>query len=41
MVVPICPFFAAYIRNHPEEQDLLEPGYLQILTSKGSDEGIS
>ena len=22
-VVPICPFFAAYIRKHVEEQDLL------------------
>jgi uncharacterized protein len=22
-VVPICPFFADYIRRHPEEQDLL------------------
>jgi uncharacterized protein len=33
MVIPICPFFAAYIKSHPEEQDLLEPGYLQILKS--------
>ena len=24
-VVPICPFFAAYIRKHPEVQDLLDP----------------
>ena len=24
-VVPLCPFFAAYIRRHPEEQDLLAP----------------
>ena len=22
-VVPLCPFFAAHIRKHPEEQDLL------------------
>src|SRR3569833_4267515 len=22
-VVPVCPFFAAYIRRHPEERDLL------------------
>jgi uncharacterized protein len=22
-VIPICPFFAAYIRKHAEEQDLL------------------
>lgn len=26
-VIPICPFFAAYIRRHPEEQDLLEQGW--------------
>ena len=24
-VVPRCPFFAAYIEKHPEEQDLLDP----------------
>ena len=23
-VIPICPFFAAYIQKHPEEQDLLD-----------------
>ena len=22
-IVPVCPFFAAYIERHPEEQDLL------------------
>jgi uncharacterized protein len=26
-VIPICPFFAAYMKNHPEEQDLLDPAY--------------
>jgi len=26
-VVPLCPFFAAYIEKHPEEQDLLDPEY--------------
>jgi predicted GNAT family acetyltransferase len=26
-VIPICPFFAAYIRKHAEEQDLLDPAY--------------
>jgi predicted GNAT family acetyltransferase len=30
-VVPICPFFAAYIRKHPEEQDLLEFGWRSRL----------
>jgi predicted GNAT family acetyltransferase len=24
-LVPLCPFFADYIRKHPEEQDLLDP----------------
>jgi hypothetical protein len=23
----MCPFFAAYIRNHPGEQDLLDPAW--------------
>ncbi len=23
-VIPICPFFSAYILKHPEEQDLLD-----------------
>jgi predicted GNAT family acetyltransferase len=30
-VVPICPFFAAYFRKHPEEQDLLDPAYRKVL----------
>ena len=30
-VIPICPFFAAYIAEHPEEQDLLDPAYRKIL----------
>jgi predicted GNAT family acetyltransferase len=30
-VIPICPFFAAYIRQHPEEQDLLDPAYRKVL----------
>jgi len=25
-VVPVCPFFAAYIQRHAEEQDLLDKG---------------
>ena len=29
-VVPICPFFAAYIDKHAEEQDLLDPNYRRI-----------
>lgn len=30
-VVPICPFFAAYIQTHEAEQDLLDPAYRQVL----------
>jgi predicted GNAT family acetyltransferase len=26
-VAPICPFFAGYIRDHAEEQDLLDPSW--------------
>jgi len=26
-VIPICPFFAAYIKKHDEEQDLLGPSW--------------
>jgi len=30
-VVPVCPFVAAYIKKHPEEQDLLDPAYRKLL----------
>jgi uncharacterized protein len=30
-VIPICPFFAAYIKKHPEQQDLLDPAYRKVL----------
>jgi predicted GNAT family acetyltransferase len=30
-VVPVCPFFTAYLRKHAEEQDLLEPGWRKRL----------
>lgn len=26
-VIPICPFFAAYMRKHSEVQDLLDPAW--------------
>ena len=35
-VIPICPFFAAYIKKHPVEQDLLDPSFRKTL---GLDEG--
>jgi uncharacterized protein len=30
-VIPICPFFAAYIKGHAEEQDLVSPPYRRKL----------
>lgn len=30
-VIPICPFFAAYIKRHVEVQDLLDPSYRSVL----------
>lgn len=30
-VVPICPFFAAYMKKHAEEQDLLGPTWRKLL----------
>ena len=30
-VIPICPFFAAYIKKHAEDQELLDPGFRKPL----------
>ena len=30
-VIPICPFFAAYMKKHLEVQDLLDPAYRRAL----------
>ena len=30
-VIPTCPFFAAYMKKHAEEQDLLDPGFRNPL----------
>ena len=30
-VIPICPFFAAYMKKHAEVQDLLDPSYRKML----------
>ena len=36
-VIPICPFFAAYMKAHAEVQDLLTPAYAKILgVARGS-----
>ena len=38
-VIPICPFFAAYMKEHAEVQDLLTPAYAKILgVAPASDE---
>lgn len=30
-VIPICPFFAAYLKKHVEEQDLVAPEYRYLI----------
>ncbi|MDO8899905.1 MAG: GNAT family N-acetyltransferase [Phenylobacterium sp.] len=30
-VMPVCPFFASYIKRHAEYQDLLHPDYRKSL----------
>jgi predicted GNAT family acetyltransferase len=30
-VIPMCPFFAAYMKNHPDQQDLLDPPFRKVL----------
>ena len=30
-VIPICPFFAAYMKKHLDVQDLLDPAYRRTL----------
>ncbi len=30
-VIPVCPFFAAYLRKHPEEQDLVAPEHGHLI----------
>lgn len=31
LVLPVCPFFAAYLQKHPEHADVVHPTYRQIL----------
>ena len=30
-VIPICPFFRAYLRKHPEEQDLVPSEHRHLI----------
>ena len=31
LVLPTCPFFAAYLKKHPEWAEIVHPGYRQAL----------
>jgi uncharacterized protein len=30
-VIPTCPFFQAYLKKHPDEQDIVDPAHLHSL----------
>ena len=30
-VIPICPFFQAYLKKHPDEQDIVDPAHLNLV----------
>lgn len=30
-VIPTCPFFRAYLKKHPEEQDLVPPQHRHLI----------
>ena len=32
-VIPVCPFFRAFLKKHPEEQDLVDPEHRHLLDS--------
>ena len=31
LILPVCPFFAAYFQKHPEHADVVHPTYRGIL----------
>lgn len=31
LILPVCPFFSAYLQKHPEHADIVHPTYRQIL----------
>lgn len=31
MILPVCPFFSAYLQKHPEHADVVHPTYRGIL----------
>lgn len=38
-VIPICPFFRAYLRLHPEQQGLLGPEGLRLIAEEAPKQG--
>jgi len=31
LILPVCPFFSAYLQKHPDHADVVHPTYRQIL----------
>ena len=31
LVLPVCTFFAGYLKRHPEERDIVHPDYITAL----------
>ena len=31
LILPVCPFFSAYLQKHPEHADVVHPRYRDIL----------
>ena len=31
LILPVCPFFSAWLQKHPEPADVVDPTYRQIL----------
>jgi predicted GNAT family acetyltransferase len=40
-VIPICPFFASYMKKHEEVQDLLDPAFRRSLGLPVTPDGAS
>src|SRR4029453_4849621 len=30
-IFPICPFFQAYLKKHPDEQDIVDPAHIGLV----------
>ena len=31
LILPVCPYFSAYLRKHPEQAEVVQPTYRSIL----------